>query len=100
MYLKKIKANITINYIILVKIYYDNLHGKVKMNNIFSNLIKLSRCVKQGGVLSGSLFNFFINDLIVECYESGYVDSFFDITMCIIGFCDDIGLLRLADFYR
>jgi hypothetical protein len=70
------------------------------MNNIFSNLIKLSRCVKQGGVLSGSLFNFFINDLIVECYESGYVDSFFDITMCIIGFCDDIGLLRLADFYR
>jgi hypothetical protein len=63
------------------------------MNNIFSNLIKLSRCVKKGGVLSGSLFNFFINDLIVECYESGYVDSFFDITMCIIGFCDDIGLL-------
>ena len=35
----------------------------------------------------------FINDLIVECYESGFGASYFEIIMCIIGFCDDIGLM-------
>ena len=68
-----------------MKVYYDSLAEKVILNNLFSILIKLSRGVKPGGVLSGSLFNSFINDLIVECYESGFGASFDDIIMsCLL----------------
>ncbi len=36
------------------------------------------RGVKQGGVLSGAFFNFFINNLIEECYQSGVGAIFID----------------------
>ena len=47
-------------------IYYDTLQAKVKINYIFSKFIQLEKCVQQGGVLSGYLFNCFIDDLIIE----------------------------------
>ena len=43
--------------VILLKIYYDILQAKVKINNCLSKVIKLKNGVKQGGVLSGDLFN-------------------------------------------
>jgi hypothetical protein len=60
---------------------------------MFSGLFKLTRCVKQGGILSGALFNFYIDDLIKECAEAGLGAMFLEIVMCILGFCDDISLL-------
>ncbi len=57
----------------MLKIYYDKLSCKIKSNNKLLNLFKLERGVKQEGVLSGSLFNYFINDLIEECCQSGAV---------------------------
>ena len=49
--------------------------------------------MKQGGVLSGALFNFFIDDLIEECYQSGVGAIFIDIIVPILVFYDDICLL-------
>ena len=43
--------------VILLKIYYDLLQAKVKINNCLSKVFKLKNGVKQGGVLSGDLFN-------------------------------------------
>ena len=39
LFLKMKKLNIAINYIIILKVYYDSLFGKVKTNNKFSILI-------------------------------------------------------------
>ena len=50
------------NKIIILKTYYDALESKISNNNIFSPVFKLKRGVKQGEVLSGNLFNFYINE--------------------------------------
>ncbi len=85
--------NIILKAIILLKTYYDKLSSKIKINHILSKLIKLSRGVKQGGVMSGALFNFFIDDLIHECCQAGIGASFINIIIAIICFCDDICLM-------
>ena len=36
----------------------------IKINNMKSSVLELKRGVKQEGVMSGSLFNFFLDDLI------------------------------------
>ena len=56
--------NITLSAVIILKCYYDKLSSKIKDNNVVSKTFKLARGVKQGGVLSGTLFNYFIDDLI------------------------------------
>ena len=87
------KNNFVDDYIIILKTYYDQLARKIKIENECSTLFKLSRCVKQGGIISGALFNFYIDDLIKQCAEAGLGAKFIDIIMSILGFCDDIGLL-------
>ena len=96
--LLKVKKKVNfLSIVILLKIYYDTLQAKVKINNIFSKFIELQRCVKQGGVLSGDLFNCFIDDLIIECCNSGFGASYFDIILSILGFCDDLCLFSCTD---
>jgi hypothetical protein len=90
LYLKMKKYGILLSPIILLKTYYDKLAAKIKINNMFSKIFILMRGVKQGGVLSGALFNFFINDLIEECYQSGVGAIFIDIIVAILVFCDDL----------
>jgi hypothetical protein len=91
--LKMIKLKQKMNKIILLRIYYDTLESMILNNNEFSLLFKLWRGVKQGGVLSGSLFNFFINDLIEFCCNANIGASFMELVVCILVFCDDICLL-------
>jgi hypothetical protein len=76
-----------------LKVYYDKLSCKIKVNNVLSKLIKLARGVKLGGILSGDLFNFFIDDLIHECCNAGVGVFFIDIIIAILCFCDDVCLL-------
>ena len=84
---------VNINTVILMRIYYDKLQAKVKIKNVLSKCFKLTRGVKQGGVLSGDLFNIFIDDLINDCVNSGLGAKFILIILCILCFCDDICLL-------
>ena len=51
------------------------------------------RGVKEVGVLSGDLFNCFIDDLIYECCNSGF---YIEIILCILGFCDDLCLFSFS----
>jgi hypothetical protein len=53
--------------------------------------------LKQGGVLSGDLYNCSIDDLIIECYNSGFGGTFIDIILCIMGFCDDLCLFSCSE---
>ena len=52
LYLKMKKGKYALNSIILLRVYYDKLSGKIKRNSELSKLMKLARGVKQGGVLS------------------------------------------------
>ena len=85
----KLKVNF-LSVVILMKVYYDVLQARVKINLLLSDLFKLKRGVKHGGVLSGDLFNCVIDDLIIKCCNSGLGARFIEIILCILGFCDDL----------
>jgi hypothetical protein len=53
----------------------------------------LARGVKQGEVLSGALFSFFMHDFIQECCQSGIGANFIGIIVAILAFCEDVCLL-------
>jgi hypothetical protein len=94
----KVKDKVeNLSVVIILKTYYDVLQAKVKIKNILSRLIKLKRGVKQGGVLSGDLYNCAIDDLISECCNSGLGASFIEIILCILGFCDDLCLFSCSE---
>ena len=61
-YLKLKNGDVLLSAIILLKTYYDKLSSKIKINGKLSSIFKLIRGVTQGGVLSGSLFNYYINE--------------------------------------
>ena len=87
------KRNINKNLLILLKIYYNGLAGKVKLNGEFSDLIYLKHGVKEGGCASPFLYNILMDDLIRLCYESGLGSKMCHLILCIFGFCDDVCLL-------
>ena len=90
---KLLKANVKTDIIFLIFNYYNSLKAKIKIEGKLTDPFVIKRGVKQGGVLSPFLFNFFINDLIELCYNSGLGAHIGNILMNIIGFCDDITLL-------
>ena len=58
-----------------------------------SELFVINRGVKQGGVLSPTLFNIYVNDLLIKVNISDYgcyIDSF---KTTILGYCDDLILM-------
>ena len=67
--------------------------GIVRTNGGKSDEFDINQGVKQGGVLSLALFNFFINDLIEECLNSGLGAMIGDLNVCIVAYYDDIILL-------
>ena len=73
--------------------YYSLSKIIVKINDKKSDQIKISEGVKQGGILSPFLFNFFIDDLIRSCVDSGLGARMGRQSLCIVGYCDDLILL-------
>ena len=47
-------------------------------------------------MLSGDLFNCVIDDLLIECCNSGLGAHFIEIILCILGFCDDLCLFACS----
>ncbi|CAF0708282.1 unnamed protein product [Brachionus calyciflorus] len=63
----------------------------IKYENQISEIIRITEGVKQGGVLSPHLFNFFIE--LVQAFTSLKIGCRIRINASIIGYCDDIVLL-------
>ncbi|CAF0857609.1 unnamed protein product [Brachionus calyciflorus] len=77
----------------ILYLYYKNSKIKVKLNGIVSESVSTYEGVKQGGVLSPYLFNFFINNLITSCIEKNIGAKIDKFLVPIIAYCDDIILL-------
>jgi hypothetical protein len=79
---------------LVLKDYYDKSDGILKINGQFiEEIIEITRGVKQGGILSPQLFNFFIDELIKKISSLGIGCKVKDENVPIMGFCDDTILL-------
>ena len=73
--------------------YYEKSKIIVKIDDSRSDIYKTTEGVKQGGILSPFLFNFFIDDLIKDCLCLGMSTDINKIRVSIIAYCDDILLI-------
>ena len=73
--------------------YYSISCIIIKYENQISEIIRITEGVKQGGVLSPHLFNFFIDELIQACTSLKIGCRIGSINTSIVGYCDDIVLL-------
>ena len=60
------KYNLPVFLIKTIANWYSKLKVAVKWGGVFSNSFSVCSGVRQGGVLSASLFNMYINCMIVE----------------------------------
>ena len=80
---------------VILKDFYDKSDGVFKINGKTDpDVIKVSRGVKQRGVLSPKLFNFFIDELIEEIIQLGFGCKIMDKRVPIMGYCDDTMLIE------
>ena len=82
----------------ILKIYYDSSIGTIELDlDIFSSTFSISVRVKQGRILSPSLFPILIDDLIHECTDENIDTEFKNMNLSIIVYADDIILLSSVD---
>jgi hypothetical protein len=79
------KLKLSTSFLSLLKSYFQNRLQAVKIGEFLSDLIMLEFGVAQGGVLSGTLFNFFINSI-----------NMIDLHSTIHLYCDDTSLVTTA----
>ena len=73
----------------LIKVYYDQSYGLVKNDKYVSELFKIKTGVKQGGVISGHLYNFNMNDYYVQAELKNLGAKLNDVFIGCVGYCDD-----------
>ena len=82
------------NLWLVLEEYYNQSDGFITVSETANGKIfNINRGVKQGGVLSPTLFNIYINDLISDINNSNYgcyIDKF---KTTILGYCDDLILM-------
>ena len=77
----------------VIKFWYDNQYAQVKYQNTMSNEWKINNGVRQGGVLSGLLFNIYVNSLIDKISKLNIGCRLGTVKSNIIAYADDIVLL-------
>ena len=65
----------------------------IKLEDLYSSRFVIRCGVKQDGILSPFLFNFFINDMIEQCVKKKIGARFENLNVSIIVYCDDILLI-------
>ena len=76
-----------------IKSLYDNVLCSVRVNGAHTEWFDVELGVKQGCILSPTLFSIFINDLAVEIKELGLGVDIGQIKLSILLFADDIALI-------
>ena len=73
--------------------YYRSATAVVKVGSKYSSIFVVQEGVKQGGLLSSALFNFFLNDLIINLVELDIGAHVNGLNLSVIAYCDDLILL-------
>ena len=73
--------------------YHKFSKAMVKINNQMSDEFILKEGVKQGGILSPYLFNYFMNKLLVESDNLNLGASIGNFNISLISYCDDLIIL-------
>jgi len=90
----KLMNNITNQFWYISRQNYNQSIGYFKIDGIMEEEeIVIERGVKQGGVLSPQLFNFYINDLLERIQNTGLGIRCGNTNLPIMGYCDDIQIL-------
>ena len=89
----KLQNKIDLNEWLTIVEYYKTSTSIIENNNEKSETIKINCGVKQGGILSPFLFNFFINDLIEDCIHNEIGARVNNFNTSVIGYCDDLNIL-------
>ncbi len=85
-------------YIRLLSNMYLNQQLKVSYNGVTSKCFPVSNGVKQGGVLSPTLFVVYVDDMLEKRKESGYGCKVGSKFYGGVGFADDLFLLNPTIF--
>jgi len=70
--IKLMKLDVPKSFISVILDWYGKVFVSVKWNNSFSAPRQLLAGVRQGGVLSPSLFNVYVNDILVNLQQSAF----------------------------
>lgn len=89
----KLRDKIPVEYWRAIKSYYNESQIVVKLNNEKSDIYTTTEGVKQGSILSGFMFNFFIDDLLRESLNYQIGAKMGEKNLSAIAYCDDIMLL-------
>ena len=76
-----------------IVLYYRSSIGYVKVGKKLSSAFVISEGVKQGGIISSYLFNYFLDGLLNDCISLGIGARIGRLNVCIVAYCDDITLL-------
>ena len=76
--------------------WYSKMFASVRWNGSFSNMLPIKSGVLQGSILSPSLFNLYVDVIIVALSKAGYGCFVRQIYMGCIVYADDIILLSTS----
>ena len=63
------------------------------MNNNKSEEFMIKECLKQGGILSPYLFNFFMNELLMDNDRQNFGATIGKLNISLISYCDNLIIL-------
>lgn len=93
LYVKMIKTTLPKPLIRIVRSMLTNTYVHVRFNYVYSRKFKVGNGARQGGCLSGLLFNFYVNDILTEITDCGVGCSLDFNRVNIVAYADDFILL-------
>ena len=94
--LKLLENGVCGNFFKVIKNMYEDVYSCIRMNDVLSDMFKCQSGVRQGDVLSPSLFNIFVNDLPKSLYTSECTPKLGSNYVNCLMYADDLVIMSLS----